>query len=881
MYEEEEEDQEITGKIWELCLNITKELKAKPLHSYFVNFDEIIMNIESKKYRNPQEWYDDVTYKYSLGINKKDSKLSIEKLKQILNSLIQEFHKKAKSLQISSINDWVNCLRDDLVDAKDKIEKCPCKSLIHPLFSQFFEYTDEASFKTKESIQKAKDMLKQISNENKTQLTQDIFQYYTQDFKDKMVDINNYKCIEQIGSGGFGDVYKEKDIRTNKEVAVKYINANKDLTKLGISFYREIANQSQSVHPCILPFIGFSCYNKESQPAFIIITEYQKNGSLRRLLDSQIHHPNKCWTNTRKTIVAFGIAVGMQSLHSKNILHRDLKSANILLDANLLPKISDFGLSKFIPETTNSTDENINTIMTGTKKWMAPEVMTGTNYTNKADVYSYGMLLYEILTNLRPYEDINNITELYKAALDGNKLKFYKSDEQNIIQLIKQCIQPNPDLRPTFDEIVHSFLNEKSWFSDTIPDQFYLASQYFLQLDDIPISFSSAVERNMLEVVRRKCIKNPNQSFFDMNGKYCLHVAILKNSLQMLNLLLSNKLIYVNVQDSNGMTPLHLAVINDLPQFVLSLLTRPNINPNILDNSYKAPIHYAVDKGNSCLTPLLTHQNLDVNIKTNDGSTPIYLATDKMNMNAILALLSKPVININIGPKNETPLVLASLRNYYEILLLFIASGKAKMDLDQHIELFFNAILVGNVRVVSAMLQSPTFDINKKIIYQQKEQTALECAFNSSSPEMVMILLAQPHINLKSEIVIPLIDKTIMNQSTSFLYACIASNKIDFNVGTEQFPPPLFVAVFSRNINAIKALLTVPDINVNNTLNSWPKYTALHYAVQKDNIEIVKLLLQSPKINKDIAGLDKVTPRQLARKDNKELINLLSSKTHN
>ena len=851
-----------------MCLKITNEFKNKPLHSYFVNFDEIIQKIDSHLYRNPEEWVNDVMEHYALRLNKKDPKYPPEKIKEIVRFLSAEFHKK--SMMISSLGDWVDYVRDNLYKAQEKLKKCPDKLLIHHLYPEFFQYTDNATFLTKESVEKATQTLKQIYIDNKNKLTQELYQNTSMNLNAKMVDMHNYKRIEPIGHGGYGEVYKEEDLIHHRVVAVKYINSNKDKLNLEISFSREIANQSQSVHPCILPFLGYSFYDQDSQPALIVITEYQKNGSLRKLLDESIKNKKKLLNNTQKTIIAFGIAAGMSSLHKNNILHRDLKSSNILLDDNFMPKISDFGLSKFIPESTNSIDMNFNTKMIGTYNWMAPEVMVETNYTQKADVYSYGLVLYEILTSLRPYSNMKNIQEVYNAAKKENMLKFPDLTEKNVIDLIHKCVKSNATRRPTFQDIVNSFLKGECWFSNTDPDKFYIAAKLFTESNDVPVDFDLAVKQNMCEVAKQKLSYNSEQT----KDSNCLHVAIQQHSESMFNILLENKFTDVNLQDINGMTPLHIAVKENLPQFVIRLMENPNINPTILDNAGKAPIHYAAETGN-CLSILLNYPNIDVNIKTQDRSTPILLATMMENKEAILALLMRPEIDINSisGPNNLTPLALATSKNFYDILLLFIASGKADMNTEAHIDLFFQVIKTGNVRAVSAILQSPNIDIN--VVHNGK--TALECAFKSAAVEIVMLFLAQPHIQLNDDLVTHLINDAIKNKNHKLVYACIASSKINFNHMTERDAPPLITAVFTRDTQMLNALLKLKKIDVNIRSKSWPSYTALHFAVQQNYEEVVKLLLQTEGIQKDILSGNSKTPYQLAVELNYEkLINLLA-----
>lgn len=132
-------------------------------------------------------------------------------------------------------------------------------------------------------------------------------------------------------------------------------------------------------------------------PVFCIITEYMSGGSLRKYLRNQNPYslPPKLVLK-----LALDIARGMQYLHSQGILHRDLKSENLLLGRDMRVKVADFGIS--CQESESFTTHEF----TGTYRWMAPEMLKDRNHTKKADVYSFGIVLWELLTALTPYENM-------------------------------------------------------------------------------------------------------------------------------------------------------------------------------------------------------------------------------------------------------------------------------------------------------------------------------------------------------------------------------------------------------------------------------------------------------------------------------------------
>ena len=208
-------------------------------------------------------------------------------------------------------------------------------------------------------------------------------------------------------------------------------------------FIEEYNLLKQLRHPNILLYLGG---NITTSPYFLV-TEFCENGNLFQFLHGK-DAPDL--EDVERLNLALEIAQGINYLHSFNppILHRDLKSLNILLDKNYVAKIADFGWARL-------RDEHM-TKLRGTFQWMAPEVITNENYTEKADVYSFGIILWEFWSKEPPYKGI-------KAKEVGIKVKNNKNfrptmpDEvpQEIAELIKCCWDADPDKRPTFLDIIN------------------------------------------------------------------------------------------------------------------------------------------------------------------------------------------------------------------------------------------------------------------------------------------------------------------------------------------------------------------------------------------------------------------------------------------
>lgn len=279
-------------------------------------------------------------------------------------------------------------------------------------------------------------------------------------YKNWLVNMEDFKIIKLIGTGLSADVYLAIDNRTNTKVAIKeFKEQNMSGTRLQF-FQREVAvlaALSQSYHPTLLKFIGAT-----GTPPFSIITEFMPHGSLYQELLER-HR----FSATMKTIAAYDIARGMEYIHSFSIVHRDLKSLNILLDENDRIRICDFGFSRHCDEAQHQSK----TI--GTPPWMAPELLLGSKtFTSKIDVYSYGILLSEIATCRKPYFGMSKTNLFYRIAKQGLRPELPDDLNPLMRDLITQCWDEDPNVRPPFHEIVQRFQNLEVMFNGTDVDKF-------------------------------------------------------------------------------------------------------------------------------------------------------------------------------------------------------------------------------------------------------------------------------------------------------------------------------------------------------------------------------------------------------------------------
>ena len=270
------------------------------------------------------------------------------------------------------------------------------------------------------------------------------------------VTLDEFRIRKEIGVGGFGRVYLAKRKSDGKEVAIKEWIIEQLTGRKLLYFCREIEIFSKNDHPFLLPFIGFT-----ATPPYSIITEFMPNGSLHDLI------MKNSLTPSQKNAIATAIAAGMARLHEQNIIHRDLKPMNVLMDQNFFPKICDFGVSRILED----FESSMITHKIGTPAWMAPELFGSSDYTNKADVYSYAIILWQMETGKLPFRGMNpaKIMETIYAKQERPPLPPLAS--LSIKKLIQLCWSQEPSDRPSFATIYEWFASGRVMFKEAQFDQ--------------------------------------------------------------------------------------------------------------------------------------------------------------------------------------------------------------------------------------------------------------------------------------------------------------------------------------------------------------------------------------------------------------------------
>ncbi|KAK4721538.1 hypothetical protein R3W88_011771 [Solanum pinnatisectum] len=271
---------------------------------------------------------------------------------------------------------------------------------------------------------------------------------------------NKFRQTEILGEGGFGCVYKAK-LEDNLYVAVKKLT--QDSIK---EFETEVELLSQMQHSNIISLLGY-CIHSETR---LLVYELMHNGSL----ETQLHGPSRgsALTWHRRIKIALDAARGIEYLHEQchpPVIHRDLKSSNILLDSNFNAKLSDFGLAVL-----GGAQNKNNIKLSGTLGYVAPEYMLDGKLSDKSDVYAFGVVLLELLLGRRPLEKeaptqcqfivtwaMPQLTDRSKLPNIVDPVIQNTMDLKHLYQVAAVavlCVQPEPSYRPLITDVLHSLI---------------------------------------------------------------------------------------------------------------------------------------------------------------------------------------------------------------------------------------------------------------------------------------------------------------------------------------------------------------------------------------------------------------------------------------
>ncbi|ETI40345.1 TKL protein kinase [Phytophthora nicotianae P1569] len=271
------------------------------------------------------------------------------------------------------------------------------------------------------------------------------------------IPIEHIELGETISRGAFGLVYRGRF--RDQTVAIKTLlpEKRKDMGHIRV-FLSEVKLMATMEHPNIVRFIGVAW---ESLSELYCVSEFMSGGDLRSLLQNYLATGAPQGMNPSKIQIAYDVSYALTYLHSLEpvVLHRDLKSRNILLTESLTAKITDFGTSRIRSD--GSMTSNV-----GSSLWMAPEVMMGRRYDEKADVFSLGVVISELDTHELPYSHVKSSNNkkghplpdtavLQMVSMGKLHVRFSPFMDQDIRHFVERCVNVSPCERPTAAEVLY------------------------------------------------------------------------------------------------------------------------------------------------------------------------------------------------------------------------------------------------------------------------------------------------------------------------------------------------------------------------------------------------------------------------------------------
>ncbi|AVK76543.1 serine-threonine kinase [Pandoravirus neocaledonia] len=244
---------------------------------------------------------------------------------------------------------------------------------------------------------------------------------------------------EPIGSGSYGVVYRGR--WKGVDVAVKRLAKQRLTERRALDFRAEVAFLSELNHPNVVLFVG-ACVQA---PNLCVVTEYVERGSLSDVLAGA--QGQRLAYDTRMRMLR-SAAKGVAYLHGLDppVVHRDLKSGNLLVDRDYNVKVADFGLARI-------KEENATMTRCGTPCWTAPEIIRGERYDERADVYSFGVIAWEVLTRKRPYDGLN-FMNVSLDVIEGKRPPLPNDCPDALARLIKACWHAKASKRPTMVDVI-------------------------------------------------------------------------------------------------------------------------------------------------------------------------------------------------------------------------------------------------------------------------------------------------------------------------------------------------------------------------------------------------------------------------------------------
>ncbi|GBB98079.1 hypothetical protein RclHR1_03130020 [Rhizophagus clarus] len=359
------------------------------------------------------------------------------------------------------------CLTTNIIfgpTLKSQCKKCKRISLINSDFDDFLFNND--------LICNNLDNLKLIEFEN---IIKNIDKYFEPEnilnsiFREKH-SINKIKWIpysfinvEEITRGGYGIIYKATWLSNNETVILKRFENSKNIGKYFLNELRSLQHCFKEYNDRIIKTYGFT-KDPESKD-YMLVIKYASEGDLHKYLQKNF---TKITWNKQKLILLWQISLGLETIHKAKFMHRDFHSGNVLCDLtdkkksekDYQLKVADLGLSQAVDNKSSNNE------IYGVMPYIAPEIFKGSKFTKEADIYSLGMIMWELTTGLKPFDNVKHDVRLVYKILDGERPEITEDTPECYANLMKSCWDPDPKERPsimTIRTMIYSWISKRSY----------------------------------------------------------------------------------------------------------------------------------------------------------------------------------------------------------------------------------------------------------------------------------------------------------------------------------------------------------------------------------------------------------------------------------
>ncbi|NXB92160.1 ANKK1 protein, partial [Vidua chalybeata] len=736
----------------------------------------------------------------------------------------------------------------------------------------------------------------------------------------------------RVASGGFGHVYQVKHRRWRTVYAVKcspFLLQDSSVDRTSMNCLMEEASKMEKIKFQHIVTIYGVC----NSPLGIVM-EYMARGSLERILPTH----RMSWQLKFRVIHEMGLAMNFLHSMSPPLLHLDLKPGNVLLDGNMHVKISDFGLSKWM-EQSSRMQYIESSALRGTLSYIPPEMFLQNSKPPgiKYDVYSFGIVIWEVLMQKKPYTGKHKPRGMFIPALfpgttprvcwifpganmmaiivkvaAGKRpgLELVRDDWpgecHQMVDLMKRCWDQDPKQRPSFADIpvetdvllalIQSLVQDPE--NERLVRKMSHKPAISRSQQDVPLPPPRGEEAGRPEELAPEELGRVQE-----NGLTLLHLLVMQGNVGKVRFLLGRGA-GVNRAAGGGCTPLLLAVQRRLPE-ICSVLIEHGADVNAADEDGWSPLHFAAQHGDDRTVRLLLDHQARADAQERDGWTPLHLAAQNNFENVARVLLSRQADSNTQEVDGKTALHVAACFGHVGLVKLLASQGADLERKQKNLRTPLHvAVERGKFRVVQYLLKNGisvnSLDQNhysalhlavvrgKYLICEKlikyganvelrtdKGWTPLHLASFKGHIEIIRLLKGS-HARLDAK---GSMDWTPLHLATRYGDEPAVSELLrcgaDPNTAERAHWAPLHFAVLRGSfLSVINLLECQADVNARNKVG----WTPLHLAVLKGNMAIIKTLLKAGALL-DVEDITGCTALQLAVRHQREnIITLLQGK---